>query len=146
MGNPEVSDHCPARSRFEQDIVRFDITMYYAASVGVCECPRDFAQYACGVSGWERSLCSKLLSQRFAFDIAHYEEDESICFAYAMDRNDVRVRQSGCGSRFLEESLARSRQSSEVRGEDLDCDIAIELDFAGEIDDSHATAADFPLE
>jgi hypothetical protein len=33
-----------------------------------------------------------------------------------------------------------------VRGKNLDCDIAIELDFPGEIDYSHSTAADFSLE
>jgi hypothetical protein len=33
-----------------------------------------------------------------------------------------------------------------MRGKNLDCDIAIELDFPGEINDSHSTAANFALQ
>jgi hypothetical protein len=146
MGNAEVRHHRPAGACFEQDVVRLDVTMYDAATVRVGECPRDFAQYARGIGWRERSLRSEPLSKCLAFDVAHHEEHESVCFADAMDRNDVRVRQSRGGARFLNEALARSCEPREVRRENLYCDIAIELYFAGEIYDSHSTAADFALQ
>ena len=44
------------------------------------------------------------------------------------------------------DALARGGIAGEVRGEDLDGDIAIELDVAREVNDAHAAAAELALE
>jgi hypothetical protein len=63
-----------------------------------------------------------------------------------MDRHDVRVRKSGGGARFAQESLTRLGGVGEVGWQDLDGDVAVELHIAGEVDDPHAPAPQLPLE
>jgi hypothetical protein len=63
-----------------------------------------------------------------------------------MDRDNVRVRESGGSARFLHESFARSGEACEVHREHFDGDITIQLHVAREVDDSHSPAADLTLE
>src|SRR5690349_21375664 len=104
VGNPEVRHHCSPGAGLEQDVVRFDVAVYDAASVRVGECPCNFAQHTRSVGWWEWSLTAESLAECLAFDVAHDEEDEAVCFTNAMDRDDVRMRESGCGARFLNEA------------------------------------------
>jgi hypothetical protein len=67
-------------------------------------------------------------------------------FAHAMDGDDVRVREAGRHAGLSQESLARLRVAGEVRGQDLDGDVAIELHVAREVHDAHAAAAELALE
>ena len=72
--------------------------------------------------------------RRFALDVGHDEEDETVRFADAMDRDDVRVGESGRHARLAQEPRARRPVAREVRRQDLDGDIAIQLHVPGEID------------
>jgi hypothetical protein len=120
--------------------------MNYAASVRVGECPCDFAHQARSVDWRKRPLRSKPLSQGFAFNVAHDEEDEAVRFTHAMDRDDVWMRESGRGARLLHEPFARSGEAREMHREDLDGDVTIQLDVARQVDDSHSAAADLALQ
>jgi len=61
-------------------------------------------------------------------------------------RRPRRSEDPGCHARLADEPLARRRGERELGREHLDGDITIELDFAREIDDAHATPAEFALD
>jgi hypothetical protein len=146
VGYPEVRHHRASGAGLDEDVVWLDIAVHDSASMGVCESPRDFAQDARSVGWREWSLRAKLIAECFAFDVAHDEKNEAIGCANAVNRDDVRMRQSGRGPRLVNEPLARGCEAGEVRWQHLDGDIAIELNIAGEINDSHSSAADLSLE
>ena len=53
----------------------------------------------------------------------------------------VRMREAGGSPCFAHEALARLGGPRQVGGEHLDGNVAVELDVAGEIDESHPAAA-----
>jgi hypothetical protein len=120
--------------------------MHYAASVRVGECPCYFAHYARSFGWREWPLRAESLSECFAFDVAHDEEDEAIHFTYAMDRDDVRMREPGRGPRLLHETFARGGETREMHWQDFDGDVAIELNVAREVNDSHSAASNLALQ
>src|ERR1041384_4294456 len=62
------------------------------------------------------------------------------------DRDDVRVRESGRHTRLAQEPLTRRWHAREVRRQDLDGDVAIQLHVAREVDHSHPATAELALE
>jgi len=56
------------------------------------------------------------------------------------------MRQRGGGAGFAQEALAQCRLGSEVGRQQLEGDEAVEADFAGEVDDAHAAAAELVLD
>src|SRR6185437_15864073 len=130
----------------EQDVVGLHVAMDDAATVRVGERPRHLAQHARGIRRRKRALRAQPFAERLALDIAHDEEDEAADLADAVNRHDVRMRQPGGRARFAEESLARLGADGEMRREDFDGDVAVELYVAREIDDSHAAAAELSFE
>ena len=58
-----------------------------------------------------------------------------------MDRDDVRVRESGRHARLAQKPLPRHCRACELRGQDLDGDVAIQLHVAREVDHPHAATA-----
>ncbi len=58
----------------------------------------------------------------------------------------MRVRESGGRACLAHEPFARFGCAREVRREHLDGDVAVQLHVAGEVDDSHSTAAKLALE
>src|ERR1043166_4143630 len=86
------------------------------------------------------------LAERLALHVAHDEEDEAARLADAMDRDDVRVRESRRHARLAQEPLARRRVAREECRQDLDGDVAIQLHVAREVDHAHAAAAELALE
>ena len=67
-------------------------------------------------------------------------------FVDAVNRDDVRVRQSRGHLRFANELLAAFRRCGEFRRQHLDRDFAREPNLARQIHDAHAAPAEFPLE
>src|SRR5512144_1949322 len=117
-----------------------------AAAMRVRERPRDLAQDARGVRWREWTARPESLAERLTLDVAHHEEDEAVGLADAMDRHDVRMRESRGRARLAEEPLARLRAAREVRRQHLDGDVAVELHVAREVDDSHPAAAELALQ
>ena len=58
----------------------------------------------------------------------------------------MRVRETGRGAGLSHEPLARLRSTGEVRRQDLDGDVAIELHVAREVHHPHAASAELALE
>src|SRR5262245_38620110 len=59
-----------------------------------------------------------------------------------MDGADGRVIEGGGRARFTPESFDRTRVARERLGQELQCDLATERQVLGEIDDTHAPAAE----
>src|SRR5262249_50682514 len=136
----------PSGFRFDENVVRFDVTVDDAAAMRVRQCPRDLFQQARGDSGRQRSSRSEPLAERFAFDVRHGEEDESACLADAIDRSDVRMRERRGQASFAKKTLADVGAFSERFRKDLDGDEAIELHLAGEVHDTHPASTQLALD
>ncbi len=91
-------------------------------------------------------MSAKPFAEGFALDVAHDEEHEAAHLADAMNRDDVRVREAGGRAGLAHEPLTRLRCRCQVRREDLDGHVAIELHVAREVDHSHTASAELALE
>src|SRR5688500_15550332 len=146
MGDAEVGHERATGACLQQDVVRLDVPMNDAAAVRVSESPGHFAHYTHGVGGREGTARAKSVAECLALHVAHDEEDETAGLTNTMNRDDVRVRQSGRCARLAHESLARCGNLRQVKREHFDCDVAIELYVAREVDDSHPPAAELALD
>jgi len=145
-GDAEVRHQRAPGTRFEQDVVGLHVAVDYPASMRIGQRPGDFAHHASRVGGRKGAARTDSLAQRLALHVTHHEEDEAGGLADAMDGDDVRVRETGCQACLSHEPLARLRIESQVSGQDLYGDVAIELNVAGEVHHSHASASELALE
>src|SRR6185437_10840277 len=142
----EIGDERTPRVLLEQNVVRLHIAMDHAAPVRVGEGPRHLAQETRGGGDVDGTARAHALAERFPFDVRHHEEDEAARLAYAVDGDDVRVRELRRRARLAQEALAISGARGERRGKELDLDESLELDFAREVHNAHATAAQLAIE
>src|SRR5688572_24222512 len=141
----EVGHQGATGTRLEQDVVRLHVAVHNAASVGIRERPCHFAHNAGGFSGRQGTTSAEALAQRFAFDVAHDEEDEASRLTDAMDRDNVRMREARGHAGLAQEAFARLRAPGEMGRKDLYGDIAIELYSPCQVDHTHATTAKLAL-
>ena len=146
MRDAEVGDQCSAGACLEEDVVRLDVTMDDASTVRIGQRPRDLAQHACGVGGWQWPTRAESLAKRLALHVAHDEEDEAARFTYAMNGDDVGVRESSGRASLTNKAFARLVCEGQVRRKHLDGDVAIQLHIAREIDHAHPAPAELALE
>ena len=59
-----------------------------------------------------------------------------------VDVADIGVLKRGCGARFAAEALQRLRIATQFLRQELQCDLAAQLQVLGAIDHSHSSAAD----
>src|SRR4051812_35831740 len=130
----------------EQDVCRLDVTMHDALRVGVCESPGDFAEDSRRVGRRERTTSSDALGERFAIDVRHDVEDELVDLVDGVNRHDVGMRETRRRARLPEEPIAKTFLSRQLGRQELDRDGAVEANFSGEVDDTHAAAAELSLE
>ncbi len=94
-----------------------------------------------------RRLRLQEVPQRVALDVFH--RDERLTgggLTERVDDADVGMVERGGRARFLLEASRARVVGAEVAGEDLDRDLASELEVAGEIDDAHAAGAELPAD
>ncbi len=82
---------------------------------------------------------------RLARDELHDVVQLPLVLAEVVDREDVRVTETRDDVDLAPESLGAHRERK-LPEEDLDRDVAIQLEIASEPDDRHASAADLALE
>ena len=146
LRDAEVGHQRAAGGRLEQDVVRLHVAVHDAAAVRVGQRPCHLAQHARRLRWRQRPAGAEPLAQCLALHVAHDEKNEATRLADAMDRDDVRVREPGRHARLAQEPLPRRRCAREVRGQDLDGDVAIQLHVAREVNHAHAAAAELALE
>jgi hypothetical protein len=63
-----------------------------------------------------------------------------------VDGDDVRVGERGGGAGLAQEPLAEVDLVAERRWKRLDRDVSVEMDVAGQVDDSHSASPELALE
>ena len=81
-----------------------------------------------------------------ALDVLHDDEGAVLVLADVKDLDDVRVVEPGGEARLAREPLAHLVVAGEVVGEELDGDLAVELQVTGAVDRGHAAVAQPVLE
>src|SRR5678815_4284043 len=76
----------------------------------------------------------------------HDEEDQSLAFVDAVDRDDVWMAELRSGLCFLQKARADLRAKRELRRQQLDGDRALQAFVARLVDDAHSPASDFAIE
>ena len=120
--------------------------MYHPLRVRVAECPGDLAEDAGRLIGAEWTIVADPLPQRPAGDVPHHEVDEPFAFGDRVDRDDVRMGKSGCGTCLAEEPLAEGRLGGEDRREELDGHRTIECDVPREVHHTHPAPPQLVIE
>ena len=94
-----------------------------------------------------RRLRLQEMAQRVALDVFH--RDERLTgggLTERVDDADVGMVERGGRARFLLEAPRPRVVGAEVAGEDLDRDLASQLEVAGQINDAHAAGAELPAD
>ena len=93
-------------------------------------------------SGAQRALAAHERPQVVAVHVAHHEVGLPVRDAGAVDGQDVRLLDGGGGARLAQEALARALVVDELGRDDLDRDLAVEVELTRSVDDAHAALAD----
>ena len=84
------------------------------------------------------------LREGTAGDELHRDEEGAVRLVDIEDRDDVRAGESARGLRLLDEPTAPFRVGHLLRREDLEGDVAVEVEVARPVDDSHPAFAQLP--
>ena len=145
-GQAEVGQPGNAGPLFEQDVGRLDVPVDQPASVGggqpaghLRPDPRDRLHRQPPVAGQQ-------LGERLADDVLQDEEWHPIGLVDGVDGDHVVVGQRGHRPRLAQEPLLRLAVPDQVRGQDLDRDLAVEGRVQTLVHHAHAAAADHPTD
>src|SRR5690349_14491384 len=108
----------------------------------IAECRRRIDDDLSRIRRGESSTRAQTIRHRLAAQQFHDEEDDVAASPDPIDGYDVRVLECRRGARFAQKSFDQLAIEREREGEDLDCDLALELAFTRSIHDAHATAAE----
>jgi hypothetical protein len=143
LGHAEVGDQgMPAR---DHHIVGLDVTMDHAFGVGVSERVAHFAEDPDSLPHRQLALAHQLGPERFALDVGHHVVEDIAGGAGGEQRHDVRVLQPG-GQLDLAAEPVLVDAGRHLGREDLDDDLAAELDFVRQEDAAHAPATELLLD
>ena len=142
-GDAEVGDE--RRAIVQQDVLRLDVAMHDAVTVGVVECRKHFARDADRVVNGKLCFALEALTQRLASDERHHVIEIPARFSGVVQGEDVRMLQVRRRANLGKESLW-SECGGEVGVEDLECHLSRVLDVAREVNRGHAAGADLPLD
>jgi hypothetical protein len=136
----------------QQDVLRLDIAMQDVAPVGVIERRRHGPGDRHRLVDVEALDVAQPFAQRGACDIRHDVVEQWRCVVAGanltgiVQRQDVRVRQTGGDANFLQETQRRILAADDTRIEDLDGDRPCMAQVAGAVHDRHAAVADLLLD
>ena len=124
-------------------VLRLDVAVDHAALVGGREGAGDLAGDREGAGPRERALAGEQAREVLALEVLHGEEGGALLGrAEVGDVDDVGVVDLGGGAGLLQEALADLRVVEEARADDLEGEVFVEVDVAGEEDDAHAAGAE----
>ena len=129
----------------QQDVLRLDVAVDDSLLVRVLERRGDLICDPQRVGQRELPLAFETLVDRLAGDERHHVIEMPLVLAEVVDREDVGVTEARDDVDLSAESLGAHREGK-FPEEDLDRDVAIQLEIASEPDDRHTSAADLALE
>jgi hypothetical protein len=125
----------------EHDVLGLDVAVDDVVAVRVRERIGDLARDLERVIDRQLLLACEPVSQRTALDVRHDVVEEAVRFARIVERQDVRVIETGRDLDLAQEPV-RPEHGREIRLEDLDGDRATVLQILGEPDGGHAAASE----
>ena len=133
-------EHLRPRLR-EHDVARLEIAMDDAEAVRGVERAGDVDRHAERLAQRQRPARDRV-GERLPFEVLHDQVVDAVLMADVVERADVRMVQPRDRARLAVEALAQLRARGEMRGQDLDGDVAVETRVAGAIDLAHAAGAE----
>ena len=130
----------------EENVRRLDVAVDQPAVVGFVQCAGDLGHDRGGPGGIEAASARDELAQVLTVDVAHREVESAVVLPGLVHGDDMRVVERSGDSRLALEARAEARVLGELGGNQLERDVAVELLLAGEVDDTHAAAADQALD
>jgi hypothetical protein len=115
-------------------------------AVGVGERAGHFMGDLEGVLEGELPLSIEPLPERFSVQVRHHVVEQAVHFGGVVDREDVRMRESGRGLDLATEPLG-TKGSRELGPQDLDGNVmTLEFEDSCEVDRGHPAAAELALD
>src|SRR2546427_659760 len=141
--DPEITHH--GMAGFEEDVLRLDVAMHDIMAVGVAQGVRHLPGDLQGVPKRQLFLMREPVSQRFALDVGHDVEEESLRLPGVVERQDVGMVEPSRGV-YLAEKPLRAERCGQLGLQDLNGDLAVVLPVLSEVDRRHPPAAELALD
>ena len=138
LGEAEVEDLDVAVVGHE-DVVGLEVAVDDALAVRGGEAPRDLERPVDRLL-LRHGRAVELAAQRLALEQLGHGVGDAVVRAEVVDREDVRMRERGDGLGLALEARERVGVRGQLRGEDLDGDLAVELRVARAVDLAHPPA------
>ena len=130
----------------EQHVLRLDVTVDVSGAVDRVQRLPELRRDTGGVGGAQRLRSAYDRVEIVAGHVAHDEVRLAVGNSDVMDGHHVGMLHRSGGTRFHQEALAALRIVDERRRDHLDGDVAIEIELAGTVNDSHAAPTDDRLD
>ncbi len=130
----------------QQHVGRLDVPVHQAVQVGRVQRRRHLGDDADRPVRGQRAQLVDQPADVAALDVAHGDEQHAVAVAGREDRDDVRVVHRGRGPRFADEPLPERLVPAQHGRQQLQGDVAAQLDVAGAVDQRHAAPADLLLQ
>jgi hypothetical protein len=143
--DPEVR-HLDPPLVIDEDVVRLDVSVDDPVSVCVAERGEHLSRVRDGDGDRAGPARRDQLLQRPSLDVLHDDEVRALGLAAVVDRDDVRMGETGGVRRLAAKALDELDVVRVALVEHLDRDLASELLVLGEPDVRHATRAELSLE
>ena len=139
-GETKVENRGPAVGR-DKDVRRLDVAMNNTLPVRRCQALGDLSADFQDVLQRQRTDGNSIF-ERLAFQESHRQECLAAILVDLVDRTDVGVMQSGGGLSLPKEPLLGLFVVQQMRGQELEGHIALELLVLGSIHNTHAALAE----
>ena len=141
LGNTEVGQQHPA-GHVQHHIVGLHIAVDGPLSVGEVEGAGHWVEEAHRIADPQGRLFFEDAVERTPVDILHRDEVQAVLLAHVIDRHDAGVAQARRRARLTGEALDELGIHTELYGQYLDRDRALEQRVYGAVDAGHAPAPD----
>ncbi len=141
--DPEIGEH--RLTLVQQDVLGLDVAMHHTLCVRVVEGAGDLSCNRERVVKRELALPRQPRAETLAAHVRHYIEERAVGASRVNECQNVRVVEPR-GDPDLREKSVGADGGGEVGAEHLECDIAIVLDVASQVDRRHSAGTDFTLD
>ena len=125
----------------DQDVGGLDVAVHQAARMGGVEGVGDAGHDPGRPPGRDLAALGDQVLQARALHVPHGDEEAALVVAGAVDRDDVRVLETGGDHRLAHEQLAETGVAGALGRDQLQGDLAPQLGVARAVDDAHAAPA-----
>ena len=126
----------------EQHVLRLDVAVHHFLAMGVVERRGDRSGNTERLVDGEAARAGDSIAQRLAAEIGHGEPEEAVALAGVVDREDVRMNQSGRDPDFLKKAAGQLAAGAHGGMQHFERDDPVMPEVARFVDRRHAAGAD----